>query len=105
MGSRLSAAEVTMKPAKSRVNFVRVALFLFLGGLLSTLIFAPKEQAAARVTITEFSDFECPYCKRAASVVAQVRSYYGDRVKFVFKQMPLKMHQHAFKAAQASLCA
>ena len=93
-----------MKPAKSQINFFRLALGLFLCALLSTLIFTPREQAAASVTITEFSDFQCPYCKRAASVVAQIRSHYGDRVKFVFKQMPLKLHQHAFKAAQASLC-
>src|SRR5215471_16038653 len=57
------------------------------------------------VTITEFSDFQCPYCKQAASVVEQVRRTYGERVKVIFKQMPLSFHQYAFKAAQASVCA
>jgi predicted DsbA family dithiol-disulfide isomerase len=57
------------------------------------------------VTITEFSDFQCPYCKRAASVVDQVRRTYGKRVKVIFKQLPLSFHQYAFKAAQASVCA
>ena len=58
----------------------------------------------ASVTIVEYSDFQCPYCKRAASVVSQVKQAYGDSVKIVFKQMPLPFHQHAFKAAQASVC-
>src|SRR5215472_2536148 len=57
------------------------------------------------VTITEFSDFQCPYCKQAASVLEQVRQTYGERVKVIFKQMPLSFHQYAFKAAQASVCA
>src|SRR5215471_21855914 len=57
------------------------------------------------VTITEFSDFQCPYCKQAASVVEQGRRTYGERVKVIFKQMPLSFHQYAFKAAQASVCA
>ncbi len=59
----------------------------------------------ALVTIVEYSDFQCPYCKRAASVVGQVKQAYGDRVNVVFKQMPLPFHQHAFKTAQASVCA
>src|SRR5438093_8560195 len=66
---------------------------------------APAQAAPGSVTITEFSDFQCPYCKRAASVVEQVRRTYGERVNVIFKQMPLRMHQHAFKAAQASVCA
>ena len=56
------------------------------------------------VTIVEYSDFQCPYCKRAASVVSQVKAAYGDGVNLVFKQMPLPFHQYAFKAAQASVC-
>src|SRR5207249_7342849 len=47
----------------------------------------------------------CPYCQRAAVVVEQLRQIYGDNVKFVFKQMPLPMHQYAFKAAEAAVIA
>src|SRR5215470_1370371 len=57
------------------------------------------------VTVTEFSDFQCPYCKQAASVVEQVRQTYGERVKVIFKQLPLSFHRYALKAAQASVCA
>jgi protein-disulfide isomerase len=57
------------------------------------------------VKIVEFSDFECPYCSRAASVVHQIKEKYGDKVRFVFRQFPLPMHPNAKVAAEASLAA
>jgi protein-disulfide isomerase len=73
---------------------------------LGAALFTPEQSAAPKqVIITEFSDFQCPYCKRAAPVVERLRQTYGARVAVVFKQMPLKMHQRALKAAEASLCA
>ena len=75
---------------------VLVLLWLFVGK-------ARAEDPA--VTITEFSDFQCPYCQRAAVVVQQLRQIYGDNVKLIFKQMPLPMHQYAFKAAEAAAIA
>jgi protein-disulfide isomerase len=59
----------------------------------------------AKVTVVEFSDFQCPYCSRAADVVDQVKEKYGDRVHFVFRQFPLPMHQNARGAAEAALAA
>lgn len=59
----------------------------------------------APVTIVEFSDFQCPYCKQAAISLKSVIQSYGSKVKLVFKQMPLPIHPEAFKAAQASVCA
>jgi protein-disulfide isomerase len=59
----------------------------------------------AKVTIVEFSDFQCPYCTRAASVVQQIKAKYGDKVRFVFRQYPLPMHGDAHLAAQAALAA
>ena len=68
-----------------------------------TALFTDSPSGASnQVIITEYSDFQCPYCKRAARVVEQLRKTYGARVEVVFKQMPLRMHQYAFKAAQAS---
>lgn len=59
----------------------------------------------AKVTIVEFSDFQCPYCARAADVVHKIREQYSDRVHFVFRQFPLPMHPDAKLAAQAALAA
>jgi protein-disulfide isomerase len=59
----------------------------------------------AKVTIIEFSDFQCPFCSRAANVVHQIKEKYGDKVHFVFRQYPLPMHSDAHLAAQASLAA
>ncbi len=59
----------------------------------------------APVTIVEFSDYECPACRSIHEVVKQVRAAYGDRVRWIFKDYPLRRHKDAFKAAEASHCA
>jgi len=61
--------------------------------------------ADAKVTVVEFSDFQCPYCSRAATVVDQIKEKYGTRVRFVFRQFPLPMHENARGAAEAALAA
>ncbi len=59
----------------------------------------------APVTVVEFSDFQCPFCGKAHDTVEQVMQAYAGKVRLVFRQFPLEMHQHAKKAAEASLCA
>lgn len=59
----------------------------------------------APITIVEYSDFQCPFCKRGAAVVDEVLKVYKGKVKLVFKNYPLPFHHHAFKAAEAGLCA
>ncbi len=59
----------------------------------------------APIQIVEFSDFQCPYCLRAAPVVRQVLSTYGDKVRLVYRHYPLPSHPNARPAAEASACA
>ncbi|HYV46510.1 MAG TPA: thioredoxin domain-containing protein [Myxococcaceae bacterium] len=60
----------------------------------------------AKVTIVEFSDFQCPFCGRAHDTVEEVMRTYAGKVKLVYRQMPLtSLHPNAMKAAEASLCA
>ncbi len=64
-----------------------------------------KGPEGAKVTIVEFSDFQCPFCSRAIGTVDQVMEQYAGKVRLVFRQFPLDFHDKAPKAAQAALCA
>ncbi len=61
--------------------------------------------ADAKVTIVEFSDFECPFCSKAEESVTQVMDHYAGKVRVVFRHFPLSFHSHAAKAAEAGACA
>ena len=63
----------------------------------------PKD---AKVTIVEFSDFQCPYCARAHQTMSeQVMKEYDGKVKLVYKNYPLPFHPWAEPAAVAAACA
>ncbi len=64
-----------------------------------------KGPANAKVTIIEFSDFQCPFCSRGREAMDQVTKAYGDKVRLVFRDFPLSFHEHAKKAAEAGQCA
>lgn len=64
-----------------------------------------KGPADAPVTIVEWSDYQCPFCKRAHPTVQQVLSEYKDKVRFVYLDYPLPFHQMAMPASQAVHCA
>jgi protein-disulfide isomerase len=64
-----------------------------------------KGNPNAKVVIVEYSDYQCPFCRRAfEQIESQLMQQYGDKVKFVYKQFPLPIHPWAFKASIAALC-
>ena len=65
-----------------------------------------KGPANAPVTIVEFSDFECPFCKRAHPTLTQLFEKYAGKVKLVYRDFPLEsIHPQARRAAEAARCA
>jgi protein-disulfide isomerase len=59
----------------------------------------------APVTLVEFSDFQCGYCKRAHPMVTKLLDEYGDQVRFVYRDYGIPNHTRAKPAAEAARCA
>jgi predicted DsbA family dithiol-disulfide isomerase len=60
----------------------------------------------ARVTIVEFGDFQCPYCRQAEATVRGIIAKYPNDVRLVFRELPLaSIHPNAYAAARAAVCA
>jgi protein-disulfide isomerase len=57
---------------------------------------------SAKVTLHEWSDFECPFCKLAEPTLARLMAEYGQRIRFVWHDLPLPMHAGAPLAARAA---
>ena len=69
---------------------------------------ASRPQKGAKeplVTVVEFSDFECPYCRIAANDLERRLKKFGEQIALVFMHYPLSFHKNAMPAAVASECA
>ena len=66
---------------------------------------AVRGAPSSAVTIIEFGDFQCPYCRESQAVIKQVLNTFEGEVKLVFKHLPLDIHSHADAAARAAFCA
>jgi len=64
-----------------------------------------KGPEGAKIIIVEFSDFQCPFCRKGSATAYQVLEEYPKDVKIVFKHLPLPFHPEAKPAAQASIAA
>ena len=59
--------------------------------------------ADAPVTVLEYGDYECPYCRGAARDVRRMLERYPGQVRFVFRNFPIaQLHPHAEQAAEAA---
>jgi protein-disulfide isomerase len=92
---RGDAVDLTTDPLKQVMNKISLANQPERG---------PKD---ARVTVVEYSDFQCPFCARVYTTLEnEVLKDYGDKVRFVFKNFPLtSIHPWAEDGAIASECA
>jgi len=54
----------------------------------------------APITLIEYSDFECPFCSRGYNTVMELLEKYGDKIRFVYKHLPLSFHPQAMIASQ-----
>ena len=69
---------------------------------------AVKGDSKAKVTLVEFTDFQCPFCKRyAEETLGQIEKEYmaTGKVRYIAKTLPLEFHQFAQAAAEAAKCA
>lgn len=83
---------------------------------IKILIAPPKVQVSAdddpskggkdaKVTVIEFTDYQCPFCSKVRPTVKQLLADYGDKVRYVLRDFPLEFHPAAKKAAEAAQCA
>jgi protein-disulfide isomerase len=70
--------------------------------LRETPVRGPKD---AGVVILEYSDYECPYCQANQVDLDKMEAQYKGKIAFAYKDVPLPMHSHAQKAAEATHCA
>jgi len=66
----------------------------------------PRGPASARLTLIEFSDFQCPYCKQLHATLTALMAKYPGQVRLYYKHFPLtNMHPLAYSMALAAECA
>jgi protein-disulfide isomerase len=61
-----------------------------------------KGGANAKVVIQEFSEFQCPFCKRVGPTMKELEAEYGNKIKIVWRHLPLPFHKDAPLAAEAA---
>lgn len=61
---------------------------------------ATRGPKGAPILLVTYSDFQCPYCRQGFQITEELRKKYGDKLRFVFKNLPLQFHPLAMPAAK-----
>lgn len=72
---------------------------------IAATVAPPRGPANARVTLTEFADYECPYCQQIQPTIERLETEFKGKLAFVYKDFPLPSHPNSAKAAEATRCA
>jgi protein-disulfide isomerase len=64
-----------------------------------------RGKADAPITIVEYGDFQCPFCKKSRPTLKQILDTYPEQVRIIYKHFPLSFHREAMNAHRASLAA
>lgn len=105
-----SSGELTVEEAAAPKMECQVVSMVPTQGATETSMFPPPqeddwilgENEAATLTITVYSDFQCPYCAQLAQVLDELHKRNPDDVQIIFRHFPLPSHQYAFLGAQAA---
>ncbi|MCL5784910.1 MAG: DsbA family protein [Patescibacteria group bacterium] len=97
----LGAVFFLMKPSASPNNNLNKVNSNVLGALTSADSYKISSDSA-KVTVVEFSDFQCPACKAAEPVVKQVLDNEKGKINFVYRYFSLPQHKNGLKAAMAA---
>lgn len=89
------------------VNFLKPPNdFRLVAGVGSAMVwFTPNRDKPRRVFFLEYSDFQCPFCRRVQGTITQLRKKYSKQVQFGYRHFPLPFHNEAKKMAEAVECA
>lgn len=75
------------------------------GGVPAVIAEEIARTPKGKVTIVDFADFECPWCRLSHAELAPLLEQHGSRIRLVRRHVPMRMHPHARDAARAAVCA
>jgi protein-disulfide isomerase len=103
---RLGAFKVGAGSAMALAALVPLGMSLFMKPVVPDVIARELAQTpAGKITIVDFVDFECPFCRETHAELTPVLARHKDKVRLVRKHVPLsRIHPHAMEAARAACC-